>query len=106
MRAAPASTPCLNASDPPDVRHISPVRLPTTYFRRAGICMNPRRDDIDTKPRRIVRLPTKLRHRPDPSKQLEDLEFSDYGRSRRFGPGWWIVPTLIVGAALSLWAVL
>lgn len=29
-----------------------------------------------------------------------DLEFSDFGRSPRFLPGWYILPTLIVGALI------
>jgi hypothetical protein len=69
--------------------------------------MNPKPNDVDTEPRRrIVRLPVKSEDRPDPTKQLENLEFSDYGRNRRFPPGWWIVPMLIMAAALGLWAVL
>jgi hypothetical protein len=31
---------------------------------------------------------------------LIDLEFSDYGRSRRFVSGWWIVPGLLLGASV------
>ena len=30
-----------------------------------------------------------------------DLEFSDCGRDPRFLPGWWIVPGLLLAAALT-----
>ena len=30
--------------------------------------------------------------------RFEDLEFSDLGRDARFGPGWWIMPFLALGA--------
>jgi hypothetical protein len=32
----------------------------------------------------------------------EELEFSEYGRSSRFGPGWYIVPLLLVWLAVLL----
>ena len=31
-----------------------------------------------------------------------DLEFSDYGRDPRFMPGWWILPGVLIGAALTV----
>jgi len=32
----------------------------------------------------------------------EELEFSEYGRSPKFGPGWYIVPLLLIWPALLL----
>jgi hypothetical protein len=32
----------------------------------------------------------------------EELEFSEYGRSPRFGPGWYIVPLLLAWPVLVL----
>lgn len=32
----------------------------------------------------------------------QDLEFSDFGRSPRFLPGWWIAPALAVAVLLAL----
>ena len=31
----------------------------------------------------------------------EDAEFSDYGRSERFPPGWWIVPAALLSFGLA-----
>jgi hypothetical protein len=36
---------------------------------------------------------------------LAELEFGDYGRDPRFLPGWWILPTLLLGSALMIWIV-
>ena len=33
---------------------------------------------------------------------MRDLEFSDYGRSSRFVPGWWIIPGFVVAAVFWL----
>lgn len=34
--------------------------------------------------------------------EMADLEFSDYGRSARFGPGWWFILAVIT-CALAVW---
>jgi hypothetical protein len=36
---------------------------------------------------------------------IDDLEFSDYGRSPRFVSGWWIVPGLLLGIAVLVFFV-
>jgi hypothetical protein len=36
---------------------------------------------------------------------LAELEFGDHGRDPRFLPGWWILPTLLLGFALMIWIV-
>ena len=32
-----------------------------------------------------------------------DLEFSEYARSPRFLPGWWIAPGVVLGIASIIW---
>ncbi len=32
----------------------------------------------------------------------QELEFSEYGRSSRFGPGWYIVPLLLIWPVIML----
>ena len=34
-------------------------------------------------------------------RDIIDLEFSDYGRDPRFLQGWWILPGVLIGAALA-----
>jgi hypothetical protein len=33
--------------------------------------------------------------------RAEDLEYSDYGRDPRLGPGWYILPLLAMGVMLA-----
>lgn len=39
-------------------------------------------------------------YRSGTDEDLINLEFSDYGRDRRFLPGWWIVPSLVSAIAI------
>ena len=48
------------------------------------------------KPRRTRDLETQ--------EDIIDLEFSEYGRDPRFLPGWWILPGMLLGTALTAWA--
>lgn len=53
---------------------------------------------------KVMRVPTADEDQ-DWVDNIEDLEWSDYGRSPRFVSGWYILPAFALSVAMIVWIV-